>query len=223
MDDIILEYKRVVGSQTSGRVFYREGDVELGVEPFENLTFAQMMVRFAEVVVRWPDAGAVIQRTDREGLQPFRLDKETTQLLRVDPVMVIRNMSSHDNVVVNLRKRPSSLSSSPLIVGYEAIAATFGDEVYARMRVDVLECPGCGLWAPIVQDTSQCRSKACGLVLPVIQRGDRWGGVQVSALLATTCDRFFLPRGWNTTAPWVTREHLMALYEKWIETKEKIV
>lgn len=222
MDDVVLEYRRDGAGVTSGRVFYREGEQESLVTPFEKRTFPQMMVLFAEAVTLLPEAGAIMQRNDRPGLQPFRLDKETVQLLRVDPVMVIRSMSFPDNTTVELKKKTSALPVSPIIVGYDAIASTFGDEVYARRRADRLECPCCGVWAALSETESRCRSRACAVVVPVTMRGDRWASVAVPTLLATDRDRFFLPRGWNKTQPWVTRDDLEFLYQNWLRIKGAI-
>lgn len=233
MDDLMLIF-RLDGALVTGRVLF--GDPVSGergavcVSEFEKVTFALMLARLAEQVScfgeRDEKIGVTMRRSDLS--QPaVRLDDETIMRLYVDPVSVIRSMSLAPTKIFLRRQDPST--TSPLRVGYDAIAATFGDEVYIRRRGDQVECPCCGRWANVGHSTpdpslitaSICRSGACRAKLAITLRSDRWASIAVTSLLANPDrEKFFLPRDW-TPSPWVTREDLEKKYRDWTKTKQE--
>lgn len=222
------------GALVTGRVLF--GDAASG-EPgavtlvaFEKAAFSLMFARLAEqvsgFVEREEKIGVTIRRTDLS--QPaLRLDDETIFLLHADPVTVIRGLQPSPAKVFVRRADPASLS--PLRIGFDALAATFGDEVFIRRRGDQVECPCCGRWTDVRTapeanrpSLSVCRSRACDITLPIVLRGDRWASLTVSSLLAAPGrERFFFPREWNKSGPWITRKDLEVSHRDWTTIKQE--
>lgn len=233
MDDLMLLYAPS-GPLFTGRILYNDaasgerGAVQ--VTTFENASFALMFARLAEEVSvfvgRDEKIGVTVRRTDLP--QPaVRLDEETILLLHADPVAVIRSLRPAPTKVFLRRADPAA--ASPLRVGFDALAASFGDELYTRRRGNQAECPGCGLWADIGTSTpdpwltaSICRNLACGAKLAITPRNDRWVSIAISSLLANPeREKFFFPREWNKQGPWITREDLETKHRDWTKIKKE--
>jgi hypothetical protein len=149
---------------------------------------------------------------------------------RFNHVCVSFDRSPRKNKAQIFVRRADPASLSPLRIGFDALAATFGDEVFIRRRGDQVECPCCGLWADIhiyalkPHRVSACRSMACGVKLPIALRSDRWASIETSSLLANPDrERFFFPREWNTHGPWITREDLEMKHRDWTTIKKEFV
>lgn len=235
MDDLMLVYRREEQLFT-GNVLY--GDPQGGergavvIASFESVSFGLMFARLSEQITVFVEKdekiGVTVRRTDLE--QPAtRFDEETILLLHADPVGVIRSLSPSPTKVFARRVDPAT--TSPLRVGYDALAATLGDEIYIRRRVDQVECPCCGRWANIGTSTpdprfnaSICRSMACGAKLSITLRNDRWASVSITTLLSNPeREKFFFPREWNKPGPWVTREDLEKQHSDWTQIKKEFV
>ncbi len=233
MDDLMLLFQPD-GPLFTGCVLYNEAVSgergAISLTTFEKVSFSLMLARLAEQVTgflgREEKIGVTIRRTDLK--QPaMRLDEETIFLLYADPVTVIRSLRPAPTKIFVRRADPASMS--PLRIGFDALAATFGDEVFIRRRGDQVECPGCGCWADISVSTpdawlpaSICRSRACATKLPITLRGDRWASVETSSLLVDPDrEKFFFPREWNTHGPWITREDFEAKRRDWITIKQE--
>lgn len=234
MDDLMLLFQPD-GPLFTGRVLYNDAKSgergAIALSTFEKASFSLMLARLAEQVSvfvgRDEKIGVTLRRTDLT--QPAtRLDEETIFLLHADPVTVIRSLRPAPTKIFVRRTDPASLS--PLRIGFDALAATFGDEVFIRRRGDQVECPCCGLWADMHADTlaprrvSACRSMACGVKLPITLRSDRWVSLETSSLLASPGrERFFFPREWNTYGPWITREDLETKCRDWTTIKKEFL
>ena len=242
MDDLMLVYRREEQLFT-GNILY--GDPQGGergavvISSFERVSFGLMFARLSEQITVFVEKdekiGVTVRRTDLE--QPaMRFDEETVLLLHADPVGVIRSLSPSPTKVFARRIDPAT--TSPLRVGYDALAATLGDEVYIRRRVDQVECPCCGRWADLKvgvtaprgrvfsvdQLAGVCRSSACMAMFPATLRNDRWVSVRVTALLSDPeAAKFFFPREWNKPGPWVTREDLEKQHRDWTQIKKEFV
>lgn len=235
VDDLTLVYQPD-GQLFTGRVLY--GDATSGergavaISTFEKVSFAIMFARLAEQVSVFAEKdekiGVVVRRSDLPNQVAFRFDEETVIMLHVDPVSVIRSMSPAPMKVFLRRTDPAA--TSPLRVGYDAVAATFGDEVYIRRRGDQVECLYCGRWAntETQMDTwARCRSAACRGFYPVRFRSDRWASLSVQWLLTAgwngeaVAQKFFLPREWNKPGPWVTCEDLEKKHRDWTQIKKE--
>lgn len=232
MDELTLVYQPEDRLFT-GRVLY--GDAASGergaatLSTFERVTFATMFARLAEQVSSFVEKGEAIEvavrRTDL-GQPARRLDEKTVFMLHADPVSLIRSLSPSPTRVFAHRADPAT--TSPLRIGYDAIAATFGDDVYVRRRADQAECPTCGRWTLLREistgnTVTHCRSMGCAVRYPVVLRTDRWVSLPVTALLAAVgIDRFFFPREWNNPGPWVTREVLEQKHKDWVAIKKEL-
>lgn len=243
MPDVVLEYKRVKGSLSTGSIYYR-ADEKLELDSsFEDFEFSHMLKNFADMLRRYPDAGAIWHRTDRPGLIPYRLEEGVVTLFREDPVAAIASMCPPQQAQSPSREIQRVREASPRIrmiaasvrAGYDTLADAFGGAVYAKMRartngVSYVECPCCGIWALIHQMTgdpkictSICMNGRCQVFdkpLPFIAENDRWAGYPTSTLLATASRRFYLPRSWNNGRSWVSWLELNAKYTEYEKEKE---
>jgi hypothetical protein len=227
VDDLMLVFEPD-GPLFTGRVLLGDRGGERGavaVSTFEKISFGLMIARLAEQVSTFVEKeeqiGVTLRRTDLA--QPaMRLDEETILMLHADPVAVIRTLSPSPVKIV--ARRPDPATMSPLRIGYDAIASTFGDEVFIRRRGDQVECPCCGRWADVKGDSAVCRSMACMARLPVTMRSDRWASLPVPSLLVDEDrEKFFFPREWNKPGPWVTREDLEKQYRGWLTIKQEFI
>ena len=234
--ELILRYKRV-GEAFHGEIMSKdEAGSEFICKLFNDKSFTWMMARYAEALVDHPDAKAIMERTDREGLNPFVLDDATTQLLRTDPVAAIRAMNLEPRtVIVRDEIKPQDSVKLRLRAGYDTLADAFGDELYLKVKDGKIECPFCGRWrtahltrvpsATLGEETIyafRCEdSFAFNLVAEV--RGDKWAATDTEVLLRLyRRDRYFLPRAWNTQGQWITHEALTQKYEQYVKEKESI-
>lgn len=218
------------GQLFTGRVLYGDRGGERGAvtfTTFEKVSFGLMVARLAEhvsvFVEKEEKIGVTVRRSDLSQ-PPMRLDEGTILMLHADPVAVIRTLSPSPVKVLLRRVDPATLS--PLRIGYDALASTFGDELFIRRRGDQVECPCCGRWANIGVSTpnpaSVCRSMACGAKLPVALRSDRWASLAITSLLVDPDrEKFFFPREWNKPGPWVTREDLEKHNRDWSKIKKE--
>lgn len=232
MDDLLLVYQPD-GALFTGRVLLGNGGERgaAALDVFEKIPFPLMIAKLAEHVSTFAEkeekVNVFARRSDLPNQPAFRFDEELVNLMHVDPVSVMRTLSPAPIKVFAKKNDPTA--SSPLRVGFDAIAATLGTSVYIRRRGDQVECPGCGRWAPIRTGTpdpqlvvSRCLSSACHATLRITCHNDRWASVRVKTLLVDPDrERFFLPREWNNPGPWVTREDLEKKYRDWLTIKEE--
>ena len=244
MPTVTLSYRRVgnmlsTGSITSddGLNFQSDGD-------FLALEFRAMMTLLSHSLgERWHpelDLKVVIQRTDREGLQPYPLDPRVVTLLRTDVKAAIAALEyptgSPSKAIQRVQEERAPKARVPIIVGYDALADAFGDQVYFRVKHHELECPGCGYWGMfssprLLEDSERAGDvfktmfvcpKRCGVRIPVTCQ-EKWGYADVSYLLEMTkLDRFYFPRAWNEGRPWVSREFLKKKYDEYKTEKEAV-
>jgi hypothetical protein len=48
-----------------------------------------------------------------------------------------------------------------------------------------------------------------------------WVGFKYEYIIATGLNRFFFPRRWNGSQPWVSREKLLALHNSFVASKDE--
>lgn len=214
--DVTMTYRRVGTEYT--------GDID-GV-PFEGKTFAAMMTIVHARLIEQPDSGLLVQRTERPGLMPVRVDPDKVELLRTDPAKYIQ-MHTMAPVTIDLsggKKGKRGLArgeqttipkSSGIRAGYDTIAEAFGEVVYARMRNNNVESPDTGRWVPLSVLENWLNATPVEVVTPALG----WVGIRVSDLLRTKSSRFYLPREWNPYRSWVTKEQLRELLEQFEEEK----
>lgn len=183
-----------------GTLEVRAGSVELLSRSFESLTYASMITKLAGLARRYPAAEVYL----RTGTAERSLPSELSQLLREDPVAYIRATSLPDIKVV-VGKSPKT-QTTPLRAGYDALAETIGERVYARYRRGQVESPITGRWEPI----------AGWLGTNGSIEGERWFGISTQALLGLDEPRYYLPREWNESGPWISHGSLKRKYETFL-------
>ena len=231
---------------------YEDGGVELSkkLDTFHQFSFARMMARFASAAMDSPDAELIMQRTEREDLEPILLDESTSKTLREDPASVIASMSVDHRTVERAKVALEATVKTQddvklqLRAGHDTMADAFGDYIYLKLRPhdkDGMqgECPFSGKWAGFganANNTSQFllktgRQNAHKDWVPVELVGGsktenpKWVRVKTEELLSHTMsgehpDKFFIPRKWNKTSPWIDREELETMYIKYKKEKE---
>lgn len=228
---IDLEYQRD-GEAYSGKLSGVEEGGGFSIS-FFNYSFAKMLRALHLVLVEHQTADVVLGRLERPGLMSYTLDEGTLDLLRRDPVAAIKHFSpSFERGTLPPPKRPSTdptLPSAPqfLRVGSETLADAFGELVLLRQRVGRVECPKCGRYRAECGTGGCILCEVCGFVVPVRGLGQctdavEWVQVSVRCLLAARLDRYFLPRAWNSTPPWIYYYDLRSKLEDYLRNKEQV-
>ena len=230
--ELLLRYERVDleggASAYSGEILER---VEDGSEPvvrlevFSCTTFKKILICLSKLLSAKDYSRVVMERIDRQGLAPVVLDVPTTELLRMDPAKAIRMMSYEGDPTFSGKSRQSP---PPIILaGYDTISETLGDVVYCRVKPHkfmggltspAIECPGCGRWIQALREL-RC-TESCPIVVRVTYV-EGWGRVPTGVLLNLALPRYFLPRGFNKSKPWISRETLQELYDQWLLIREQ--
>jgi len=230
--ELLLRYQRVEmgeGNSTyDGELLERQTDGSSPAVPlhlFEQVAFKKLFVEVSHHLSAKEYERVILERTDRQGLAPMTLDAPTVELLRSDPAKAIRMMTYEgDNALSGGTRRapPPAIAA-----GYDTISETVGDVIYCRVRFHkftsgltspALECAGCGHWIPALRDL-RC-TKGCPLVIRATYV-EGWGQLPTKVLLDLAFPHYFLPRGFNPTKPWISREDLQALYDQWLRVKEQ--
>lgn len=245
MIEVTLEYCRVDKTVLStGRILTKAADGSVvPVETFEAIEYAAMLRLLSGVLMGLPEeteAKVHVQRTDRAGILPYTLDAASVTLLRTDPVAGLEAMSvaspSPMQVLENIKLAARPPVPYPtLTAGAGTLADAFGETVACRIRDVQLECPGCGFWSDyalpaILNDPDRagtafktifvCR-KRCHERFPV-SCFKEWAFVSVQDLLKTPLPAFYLPRAWNHSRPWVSRDVLTQKYAEYTKEKEVV-
>jgi hypothetical protein len=174
------------------------------------------IIRDAHANLHEGDDAVRFVRSDQPNATPYDLPPEMVKLLREKPEELIERMSYPEIRVVVGRPPapPATLRSCS-----DTLADAFGTRVLCRRRPDMVECPGCGAWVPVMDSGINCG--ACSCAVQVESCDKYWVYVRVEDLLATSLERFFLPREWNMYRPWVRRDALQKLYQDFLADKEK--
>jgi len=193
-------------------------DGENEIITFSNLGFIDMMLGFADLLHTQPEAEAWMLRTERPGLSPLELDPATTQLLREDPMKAIQPMIPPPvRVFVRDEVRPESTIKVRVRGGYDTLADAFGDEMYLRHKDGKTECFGCGRWHP-TDKSVVCYGEVNEMIEGAVV--GNWFVVNTARLISLCCERYFLPRAWNESGPWISHEDLQKKYDEYLKEKE---
>jgi hypothetical protein len=243
MTKVTLEYRRVGTTLLSeGRIISDENGLltEDGL-PLVDASFRDLLKALARALETFEKDVPVevyFQRTDREGLLPYKLDEATVKLLREDPVAAIQALEypthSPSSTIERVRKEREVQTIQPIAAGHTALADSFGDVVYFKVRAHELECPGCGFWGmyttpgllsdkdragEVMKTAFVCPKKCKTRFIVTCDRA--WGYVDVKYLLEQTkLDAFYFPRAWNEGRPWVSRETLTKMFNEYEKSKE---
>lgn len=248
---LTLEHRRE-GHAYDGRIILMENSREAELDNFEQFSFARMMARLSKQANLWPEAAIHMLRTEREDLQPVVLDASTCRKLREDPAEVIRSMTVTMDAVPRIEKQfKDSIAVKDSVklrlrAGHDTLADAFGDFVYMRLRpheTDGMqgECPFTGKWMgfgahadnpeQLLLKTGRQTAHADWIPVELVggskTENPKWIRVKTAELLEHALagklpERFFIPRKWNKTSPWIDREELRQMYEKYMEEKEDV-
>jgi hypothetical protein len=102
-----------------------------------------------------------------------------------------------------------------LRVGHDTIAEAFGDLVYCAVdpASHQIECPGCGRWAEASTQRLACEITGCSIRIMGKLTGRAWFVVGTDELLKLGLERYYLPRSWNSSRGWISRDELLAMFE----------
>lgn len=229
MSDIVLRYKRDFMDTSTGEIYILSDTNETEtLFSFEQIDFPHMMSKFAYYLQENLESGALIERTDRVGLIPFRLEPATIHLLRTDPVTIIRSMS-YPHKIVDMRKPKKNvvLAEQHIRTGQDTLAEAFGDYIYSAAKEDgTVECPCCGRWKVRTEPSSNDLVKAiCSncdfqeIGKFITTKDNYWLRFGTKSMLffgdRYRKTRFFFPRSWNPYCGWISREELVDMYNKY--------
>lgn len=222
---ILLSYRRTEQDLCSGALCLRDDEAAVKVE-FDNVDFIRMMARTAALLQESEAVEIWIERMDRPGLHPYKLEAAIVELLRTDPVQAIRSLNPQPvppPVGAPTRSRTViSQKMAPILrAGHDTLADGLGDEVYSSKNdANEIECPVCGRWSPTVdpaQERFWCPS--CDVLLDV-RLVTHWAVFRTEELLALQRARYYLPRAWNKTRAWISLQDLTEQYNHWKKIKE---
>lgn len=237
---IVLAYMRNPGDVTSRGHISRDGQELAAFEADDYQTMLTRLVRVltAENVSTQTVVEVVLQRTDREGLLPYRLDDATVHLLRTDPVAAMAAMNafsrSPSQAVRRVQETRTPQVPPPVRAGHDTLADVFGDVLYFKVRQHELECPGCGYWGmytspglllnperagAVIKNVFVCPKKCRARFVVTCQKS--WGYVSTEYLLENTAlPAFYFPREWNDGQQWISREALQMKFNEYKVEKE---
>lgn len=221
--ELFLRYRRVeIGggeSAYSGELFARTDDGALpweALDAFDKQHFRRLLTAVARHLRAKDYERVVLERIDRQGLQPFVLDNPMTELLRADPAAALQILAADNPPIrIDLRKK----APPPIVSGYDTVAETLGEHLYCSVQLGRMECPVCGRWSAATSPF--CCADMCGLLPMAVIFTERWGKVAVSDLLDLHKVRYFIPRGFNTHRPWMSWEALHSLHMDWIRHRDQ--
>jgi hypothetical protein len=184
---------------------------------FEHYDFANML----RCMSKYLDAGESVSfiRIDRQDIAPYVLDDALSILVRDNVEAAIEQMSQPDiRIVVGRPEAPPAVVSAC----DGTLSKAFGSRLHIRRREDkgteLVECPFCGSWAPTCDGYLKCKK---GHTCRFGGLSSQYVSVLGEDLLASTEDRFFLPREWNSKRPWISRETLTEMHKEFLAQKEK--
>lgn len=186
---------------------------------FMDKTFAEMMMLVHARLLEYPECGLHISRTERPGLFPVQLEPELLRLLREDPQQYIERHTIPDRVA-DLRSpdrlsrlaAPYQVPRGGLRSGHDTLADAFGDSLYLRRRAGKVEDPCTGRWCEVSEMTPPFAVQSSAV--------QGWLVIATSDLLQSTATRFYLPREWNESGSWITKERLQEMYDQFRKDRE---
>jgi hypothetical protein len=210
-------------------------------EEFEGYTFSRMMSRLASVLRKYEQCDhLVLERKEIED-SSYEMSPTEVQQLREDPAAAISSMQVPDRTVVV--RDPEKLVCYPkdepvmqslLRAGHDTMADAFGYYTYFRLRDGKIECPYDGRWKEYSVVTAFGTPGVFYKGLDSDEPGALWFSPDIvdenwsRTFTKTLLDvwekkglsRYFLPRRWNKSGPWISHEELKQKYETYLKEKE---
>ena len=240
-DYIMLAYRRSPRLRGDEHVHHGYFDVQAEgaseMSEFVELTYLDMFRSLSELANRFPLARLVLRRLEQgPDSTALALGEDSCELIRKDPDEYVKKTTiPPQRIVLKLgadARVTEAVDVGTIRSGHDTLADAFGEYVYAKLRRGgSTECPACGRWKALTSvesngygNTRCYGDEGCGFFAPCKCIPLQWGGwavFKVEVLLdIDVMERFFLPRKWNDSGPWISREALKAKYEKYLEEKE---
>lgn len=209
--DLWMKYRRLEQQYDASFSFDAGDPIDKGVYDWHAL-----LRKLATFLSAFPQLGLVLHRTDHAYAVPSRIGDAETQLFRTDPVQAIRNWTHQNFTITN--------PMAPIPAGYEVLPDVFGDVTYVKRQGRAIECPTDGNNLLLLDDGENDDASTLrffGAPLPIQFVSEHWATCKTADLLAIPTDKFFLPRAWNASPPWISHEALDSRYNKYLEEKSK--
>jgi len=215
-------------------------------ERLEGVTFAQLMTRLAREAREQREWGhdvehVELQRLELEGSVYAMAPSEIAQLIE-DPAAAIRSMREPDRtVVVRDLKKPTTSKEREQVhprlrAGHDTLADAFGRYIYFRLRSGRIECPYDGRWkeyttlvsdgTPSVFYEGPVTEKYRSLWFSPRIVNEIWARTFTETLLDVGekkgLSRYYLPRQWNESGPWISHEDLQVKYEAYCKERDHV-
>ncbi len=225
---VLLKYARVRDVRGvhgedffSGSIEYTQENLPMHSQSFENLPYRKMMTELHKVAVVNPGYDIFSFRTDMKA-PAFHFPQDMAMMLRGDPTAFI-NMMTPKPVKVHVndvgkadQKVTDAVEQMKNVVraGADTLADAFGEIVYIKVRADQrrVEDPISGRFVPL--------DDLRGLLLDGFGPQARWASLFVEDLLGLNADRYYLPRAWNKSGPWISHAELRARFDTYMKEKE---
>jgi hypothetical protein len=152
----------------------------------------------------------IFRRTDREGLADYVASTEELKRILEHPIDFATRADGMSRTVVVRDTPPEVRAVVRVRAGYDTLADSFGDNVYVRHRADdgKIECPCCGRWMAELDATETLRCRCTGRIVPAKICGSWVEICTVDLTEHPNVQRFYLPRAWNISGPWIKKDDL---------------
>jgi hypothetical protein len=179
------------------------------------IPFAQMIMKLSVYLQVSMADRLVWRRTDRAALSDYISPPAELELVKKLPAEFLKATEQYDDLRVIVRdSQPVERVRVELRTGYDTLAEAFGENVYARFRDDgCIECPCCGRWKARLEGDHVIACECNERIYNVDHVGS-WIEIPTENLLMLVqVPRFYLPRAWNISGPWVTHADLSRKFD----------
>jgi len=205
------------------------------------VSFAQLLTHLARCVRRVDECEGValmyLGASNEYAMSPSEIRQ-----LRDDPAAAIRSMREPDRVVIvrDLKKattpKERELVHPQLRAGHDTLADAFGRYIYFRLRSGRIECPYDGRWkeytilvsdgSPSVFYEGPTTEEYRSLWFSPRIVNETWARTFTETLLDVGekkgLSRYYLPRQWNESGPWISHEDLQVKYETFCKERDHV-
>lgn len=222
-----------------GYIALQKGEQSTKLWEFDGKDYQWMILQLSKTASNHPDAGLFMLRLEQPNALAIELSEKDANLLRTDPLRYIAATNFSQRTVrlgdaVSVKDR-TKVSLRPLRAGSDVLAEAFGEELYLRMRRGgSTECPFCGRWLARTGtdgvDDSLFRCRNCNIAIAGVRavptKSGGWVALRTEQLLMfgegrEGCERYYLPREWNTNGPWISHADLKQKYEQYSKEKRE--
>ena len=211
------EYERVPGDLSKGSLIVLRDGTALEQVSFDRWPYSKMLSQLSDMLNFYEAKHVVVCRPSKLKVHESKLDSETVEQIRLDPKAAEAAMTF--TATVNVRDTASVKPAAVLPTGTATVADSFGESVYVARRGEELECPFCGMWTPLKD--RECRNCAHAVLSFSYSAHHPWVCCSTHGLLQIDVPRYYLPRAWNPTSPWISKDALRRMFTTWIDINKE--